>query len=183
MTKILLHRDNAADWLVVNPILGAGEPGYELDTNKFKIGDGVTAWADLPYFLSGDDLAEGVQGPPGPQGPVGPQGPIGLTGATGPQGPQGVQGPAGLIGDTGPKGDTGPQGPQGPKGDTGATGPQGPQGAPGNSTVETLPAGAVLYSISTTVRPTTRADVTVIFKTATSPTAALTGDIWFNTSV
>lgn len=36
-----------------NPILQLGELGYETDTNKLKIGDGVTAWNDLAYAGDG----------------------------------------------------------------------------------------------------------------------------------
>lgn len=42
-------RGTAARWSEVNPVLAAGEPGYEYNTNRIKIGDGVTAWNDLPY--------------------------------------------------------------------------------------------------------------------------------------
>jgi hypothetical protein len=31
--------------------LNAGEIGWESDTNKFKIGDGINHWADLDYFI------------------------------------------------------------------------------------------------------------------------------------
>ena len=50
--KILIRRDLAANWAnpLINPILGDGEMGYEKDTGKMKIGDGVTHWNDLPYF-------------------------------------------------------------------------------------------------------------------------------------
>lgn len=34
-----------------NRILDKGEPGIEEDTNKFKLGDGVSRWPDLPYFI------------------------------------------------------------------------------------------------------------------------------------
>lgn len=44
-----------------------------------------------------------------------------------------------------------------------------------------LPAGSVLYSTSTSTRPTARTDIRVIFTTTTSPTAAISGDIWLNT--
>lgn len=44
------RRDNAAVWTEKNPVLLEGEPGLELDTGKFKIGDGVTSWNILPYF-------------------------------------------------------------------------------------------------------------------------------------
>lgn len=32
------------------PLLQAGQPFYEIDTHKLKIGDGSTAWNDLPYI-------------------------------------------------------------------------------------------------------------------------------------
>lgn len=49
MTKIQLRRGIASLWTSQNPTLSAGEPGFETDTGKFKIGDGTTAWADLAY--------------------------------------------------------------------------------------------------------------------------------------
>ena len=48
--KILIRRDTAANWTAANPVLGDGEQGYEKDTGKMKIGNGVTAWNALPYF-------------------------------------------------------------------------------------------------------------------------------------
>jgi len=39
----------AAAWTAANPVLAAAELGVESDTLKFKIGDGTTAWAALPY--------------------------------------------------------------------------------------------------------------------------------------
>ena len=53
-TKIQLRRDTAADWTSNNPTLAAGEFGWESDTNKFKIGDGSTAWTSLAYASDGD---------------------------------------------------------------------------------------------------------------------------------
>ena len=49
MTKIIQRHDTAANWTSVNPVLSAGEIGVETDTNKFKFGDGVTAWSNLAY--------------------------------------------------------------------------------------------------------------------------------------
>lgn len=49
---IKLRRDSAATWTSVNSVLASGEPGFELDTGKLKIGDGTTAWSGLSY-LSG----------------------------------------------------------------------------------------------------------------------------------
>lgn len=48
-TRIKLRRDTAANWTAQNPILAAGEPGYETDTGKTKYGDGVKHWVDLAY--------------------------------------------------------------------------------------------------------------------------------------
>jgi hypothetical protein len=48
-TKIQFRRSIATDWVAVNPILSAGEVGYETDNKKFKIGDGTTAWNSLAY--------------------------------------------------------------------------------------------------------------------------------------
>jgi len=48
-TILQLRRGTAALWTSANPILAQGEEGYETDTGKMKIGDGITAWASLPY--------------------------------------------------------------------------------------------------------------------------------------
>ena len=50
-TRMQQRRGTAAQWAAADPILGAGEIGWETDTNKFKIGDGVNNWDDLNYFL------------------------------------------------------------------------------------------------------------------------------------
>lgn len=48
---IKLRRGNATDWSAINsgdgPTLNAGEPGFEIDSNILKIGDGSTTWKDL----------------------------------------------------------------------------------------------------------------------------------------
>jgi hypothetical protein len=46
----------ATRWTAINPILEIGEFGFEIDTDKFKVGDGVTTWANLPYYLSETSL-------------------------------------------------------------------------------------------------------------------------------
>lgn len=48
---IKLKRDTAANWTSNNPTLAAGEMGIETDTNKFKFGDGSTAWTSLSYSI------------------------------------------------------------------------------------------------------------------------------------
>lgn len=47
--KIRLRHDPAATWTSVNPVLASGETGVELDTGRFKVGNGVTAWNALAY--------------------------------------------------------------------------------------------------------------------------------------
>ena len=49
-TKLQIRRDSASDWTSANPVLSAGEMGYEQDTSKMKVGDGSTAWTSLAYF-------------------------------------------------------------------------------------------------------------------------------------
>jgi hypothetical protein len=77
-SKILIRRDLAANWTSANPVLGDGEQGYETDTRKMKIGDGITNWINLPYFSGG--ASGGETGPTGPTGPTGATGPQGATG-------------------------------------------------------------------------------------------------------
>lgn len=48
-TTFQLRRGKEAAWKKNNPILASGEPGFVLDKNALKIGDGVTAWNDLKY--------------------------------------------------------------------------------------------------------------------------------------
>lgn len=60
MTKIQLRRDTAANWSTNNPTPSAGEPCFETDTGKLKIGDGATAYNDLAYQGGGDSLVKSV---------------------------------------------------------------------------------------------------------------------------
>lgn len=46
---LLLKNAAAATWTEKNPTLSKGEMGIEIDTHKFKFGDGVKAWNDLDY--------------------------------------------------------------------------------------------------------------------------------------
>lgn len=58
MTQIKLRRDTAANFTSKNPVLGIGEPAYETDTKKLKIGDGTTAYNNLDYFAGGGESTE-----------------------------------------------------------------------------------------------------------------------------
>jgi len=96
-TTIQWRRDTAANWTTANPVLASGEAGLETDTNKFKVGDGTTAWSSLAYKSEpGATGATGATGPSGPSGPTGaastvsgPTGPSGAAGASGAQGNKG----------------------------------------------------------------------------------------------
>ena len=46
---LYLRNDTADTWVEKNPVLAKGEPGVEVDTGKFKLGDGVTSWVGLHY--------------------------------------------------------------------------------------------------------------------------------------
>jgi Major tropism determinant N-terminal domain/Collagen triple helix repeat (20 copies) len=147
--KIQYRRGTASQWTSANPTLATGEPGFETDTGKFKVGDGSTAWTSLAY-------SSGIQG---------------IQGATGATGPQGIQGIQGIQGETGATGPQGAQGIQGVKGDTGDTGPQGPQGPTGPVQSVNGQTGAV--DLSSVYQPLD-ADLTA-FAAKTAPTGAVVG--------
>lgn len=54
MTHINQRRDTAANWALANPILHDGEIGWERNTKKAKMGDGVTPWNSLDYIVTGE---------------------------------------------------------------------------------------------------------------------------------
>lgn len=66
---ILLRRGVSTEWAELNPVLSGGEPGVEMDTGRFKIGDGISQWSDLNYFIPG---AGGVGSGDGGTGSVSP---------------------------------------------------------------------------------------------------------------
>ena len=129
-TRIQFRRGSAASWTSANPTLAQGEMGIELDTDLFKIGDGLTAWNSLGYG--------GLQGPQGTSinviGSVEDEEDLPETGTQNDAyivqsngdlyvwdltqwdnvgqivGPEGPQGATGATGATGPKGDTGDTG-------------------------------------------------------------------------
>lgn len=157
--RLQWRSDVSPEWYRIDPVLAEGEPGYELDTGYWKVGDGVLSYSQLPYM--NDRGPEGPEGPVGPQGVPGPAGDPGATGATGATGPQGSTGAPNVLtigtvaegaaasasitgttpsqvlnlvlpkGSDGAVGPAGPQGIQGPTGLTGATGATGPVGPAG----------------------------------------------------
>lgn len=51
--QIQIRRANASQWTSASTVLAEGEIGFELDTNKLKIGNGSTAWGSLAYWDGG----------------------------------------------------------------------------------------------------------------------------------
>lgn len=49
-TTFQLRRGKASAWEKNNPILARGEPGFVIDENRLKIGDGSTPWIELDYI-------------------------------------------------------------------------------------------------------------------------------------
>lgn len=53
---IKLKRGQSTTWASKNIVLKDGEPGVELDSHQMKVGDGKTAWKDLPYVGNGQSV-------------------------------------------------------------------------------------------------------------------------------
>lgn len=58
--KIIMRNDTAENWTTKNPTLSKGEFGVENDTNKFKIGDGATAWKELAYAGADETVIKSI---------------------------------------------------------------------------------------------------------------------------
>ena len=52
---ITLRRDSALNWYVNNPKLALGEAGVDMTNFRFKVGNGIDNWNELPYV--NDDLS------------------------------------------------------------------------------------------------------------------------------
>jgi hypothetical protein len=70
--QLQVRRGPQADWELHDPVLAEGEIGAETDTHRWKLGNGVQDWTDLPYST----------GEPGPQGFQGVEG-LGMWSTTG----------------------------------------------------------------------------------------------------
>ena len=157
ITRILIRRGAATDWTSANPVLSAGEIGVEVDTRKFKFGDGTTVWNALAYAVGiNNNTGSNIQGiasswPPSASPAIGDvyilANPVPVGSPAGSQpadaviwtgaaweniGPVAViQGPTGLMGAMGATGVTGFWGSTVPIGPTGPLGETGPTGATG----------------------------------------------------
>lgn len=62
--KILPRRGSKSEWEIVNPILSNGELALEYRDEgissgdiRIKVGDGIHAWNDLPYGITGEEAS------------------------------------------------------------------------------------------------------------------------------
>lgn len=53
--KLQLRRGTAAQWSAANPLLAEGELAVELDTGKFKVGNGINRWNQIEYTTNFGD--------------------------------------------------------------------------------------------------------------------------------
>lgn len=141
ITKILFRRGDSDAWIDRNPILESGEPGLDVEARVLKVGNGTSAWVDLPGVsidggVSNEVIAQAIESYlaehplegvtqqeleaavaavellPGPKGDKGDKGDTGAAST--------VPGPKGDTGDTGAASTVpGPKGDKGDKGDTG----------------------------------------------------------------
>lgn len=63
--RIRLRRGTRQEWESANPTLARGEVAYEIESLRFKIGDGSTAWTALPYQSSTYNYTYNSSGPQG----------------------------------------------------------------------------------------------------------------------
>lgn len=61
-TIIQIRRDTATNWTTNNPVLKAGEMGFETDSLKFKFGNGTAKWSELSY-ASASSVKTGTTAP------------------------------------------------------------------------------------------------------------------------
>ena len=60
LTRMQQRRGTSTQWVDANPILGAGEIGFELENNRFKIGNGTSTWNLLDYFSNESDVTTAI---------------------------------------------------------------------------------------------------------------------------
>lgn len=56
MASFRLLRGTSVQWTDANPVLAAGEQGYETDTHRYKIGDGFSRWTELESYVPESEL-------------------------------------------------------------------------------------------------------------------------------
>jgi len=57
-TRVQLRRGSASEWASANTVLGEGEPGFSINDNTLKIGDGVTTFSNLSGIAIKSDIVQ-----------------------------------------------------------------------------------------------------------------------------
>lgn len=78
-TTIRFRRNTSVDWISLNPVLSAGEPGDEIDTGRYKMGDGHSRWTELDYFIPRVEILAAIQEAVANSNPGSPAGQQSLT--------------------------------------------------------------------------------------------------------
>ena len=55
--RLQFRKGSTSEWLSNDPVLQEGEPGYDTDIGKLKIGDGQKVWSALPFVEDGGNGA------------------------------------------------------------------------------------------------------------------------------
>jgi hypothetical protein len=186
--QIQFRRDLSENWTAKDPVLASGEPGFETDTGKLKIGDGVSSWSQLQEFSGGSGSGSVLNF----RGTVNSEESLPLSGNS--------SGDAFLVSSSydvyiwdetswinlGPV-TSGPPGPQGEKGDVGEAstvpGPKGDKGDPGEQGIQGEPGLQAIYQTSSGSiagqRKVYIADPTAVGANGAGLVGPVAGDLWF----
>lgn len=58
---IQLRRNTWPQWVENNPILRPGEQGLETDTGRIRVGDGLTRFVDLDFYMPSAEVVAKVE--------------------------------------------------------------------------------------------------------------------------
>lgn len=60
VAQITARKDTSANWAAANPILAAGELGFDTTVKRLKMGDGLTSWGALGWATMATDEVAAV---------------------------------------------------------------------------------------------------------------------------
>jgi Major tropism determinant N-terminal domain len=60
VAQITARKDTSANWATANPILAAGELGFDTTVKRLKMGDGLTSWGSLGWATMATDEVAAV---------------------------------------------------------------------------------------------------------------------------
>lgn len=60
--RLQFRRDTHENWIKYNPVLMEGEPAFEIDTHRMKVGDGIHAYLELEYEIGIGNISNELGG-------------------------------------------------------------------------------------------------------------------------